>query len=65
MELPLIIYVIGVRNMENTIGITNARNLGYKTSKGDFITFTNADCELDPLWTKKMQEKFNYKINID
>lgn len=101
---PLVSYVIGVRNMEHTvgktiesilnqeypnkeiivindgsddhteevlkqypikyintekIGISNARNLGYKNSKGDFVAFTDADCELDPLWTKNMLKCFN------
>ncbi len=101
-ELPKVSYVIGVKNMENTIGntiesilnqnypnkeiividgestdntigiikkypikiltektgISNARNLGYKNSTGDYIAFTDADCELDPQWTKKMLEGF-------
>lgn len=100
---PLVSYVIGVRNMERTvgrtiesimnqkypnkeiivindgsddntvnvlkkysikvittekIGISNARNLGYKNSKGDFIAFTDADCELDPYWTDKILRGF-------
>jgi len=109
-DYPLVSYIIGVRNMENTvgktiesilnqdypnkeiivindgsddkteeilknytikfiktnkIGISNARNIGYKTSKGDYVAFTDADCELDPLWTKKILEKFtNDKIGL-
>ena len=103
-EKPLISYVIGVRNMEATvgkaiesiinqdypnkevivvndgsddsteevlkkypikiintekIGISNARNLGYKNSRGFFVAFTDADCELDPLWTINMLDCFN------
>jgi len=103
---PLVSYVIGIRNMEHTvgktiesilnqeypnkeiivindgsddhtedvlkrypiksintekIGISNARNLGLKNSKGKFIAFTDADCELDPLWTKNMLKYFNDK----
>lgn len=47
------------------IGISNARNLGYKNSSGDYIAFTDADCELDPLWTKKIMEGFrNEKVGI-
>ncbi|MFX1392259.1 MAG: glycosyltransferase [Promethearchaeota archaeon] len=102
-EKPLVSYVVGVRNMGDTIGntiesllnqnypnkeiivindgstdntdeilsqypikfiktkkkgISNARNLGYKQSKGDFIAFTDADCELDPEWTNKIIEGF-------
>ena len=48
-----------VKFMIEKIGISNARNLGYKKSSGEFVAFTDADCELDPLWTKKILEKFN------
>ncbi len=103
-EKSLVSYVIGVRNMEDTvgktiesilnqdyqnkeiivindgsddntedvlkkypikfintekIGISNARNLGYQNSKGDFVAFTDADCELDPSWTINMLKCFN------
>ncbi len=102
-QKPLVSYIIGVRNMEDTIGhtiesilnqdypnkeiivindgsddntevvlkkyniefrttekigISNARNLGYKSSKGEFIAFTDADCELDPNWTKNILDGF-------
>lgn len=40
------------------IGISNARNLGFKTSKGEFVAFTDADCELDPSWTKNILKGF-------
>jgi len=53
-------YPINIINTEKK-GIANARNLGYKNSKGEFIAFTDADCELDPLWTSKMLSKFNDK----
>jgi len=40
------------------LGISNARNLGYVNSNGNFVAFTDADCELDPLWTKNMLKGF-------
>lgn len=50
-------YPIKFINTEK-VGISNARNLGYKTSKGHFVAFTDADCELDPLWTKNILNSF-------
>ncbi|MFX1311079.1 MAG: glycosyltransferase [Promethearchaeota archaeon] len=109
-EKPLVSYVIGVRNMESTvgktiesilnqdypnkeiivindgsddnteevlknypikyittdkIGISNARNLGFRKSTGEFIAFTDADCELDPKWTKNILKGFiNDKVGL-
>jgi len=50
-------YPIEYINTEK-IGISNARNLGYKKSRGKFIAFTDADVELDPSWTKMMLQSF-------
>lgn len=59
-EKVLLQYPIKIINTEN-FGISNARNLGYKNSKGEFIAFTDADCKLGPQWTSKMLLKFNEK----
>lgn len=40
------------------IGISNARNLGYENSNGEFIAFTDADCELDPAWAENILKGF-------
>lgn len=45
----------------NKLGISNARNLGYRNSNGDYVAFTDADCELDPRWTEIILQKFNDK----
>ena len=50
-------YPIKYITTENK-GISHAKNLGLKNSKGEFIAFTDADCELDKLWTKNILKGF-------
>ncbi len=47
-----------IKLIKEKLGISNARNLGYKNSSGKFIAFTDGDCELDPLWTKNLLKGF-------
>ena len=50
-------YPIKYITTENK-GISHAKNIGYKNSKGEFIAFTDADCELDKSWTKNILKGF-------
>ena len=50
-------YPIKYITTENK-GLSHAKTLGYKISKGEFIAYTDADCILHHLWTKTMLEGF-------
>ncbi|MEP7037540.1 MAG: glycosyltransferase [Acidobacteriota bacterium] len=40
-------------------GPAEARNLGARTAKNDFLAFTDDDCEPDADWLKSFSEQFN------
>ena len=44
-------------NQENK-GLSEARNVGIRTSKGEIIAFTDADCMADPDWLTYLAARF-------
>jgi len=48
------IIVINTKNK----GPSNARNLGIKKAKGEFIAFTDSDCILHPEWLEELYKGF-------
>jgi glycosyltransferase involved in cell wall biosynthesis len=51
---------ITVINTQNK-GPSNARNLGIKKAKGEFIAFTDSDCIVDPGWLDELFKGFTGK----
>lgn len=42
---------------QNNMGPASARNLGAEKAKGDYLAFTDDDCELDHTWLKMIAER--------
>lgn len=43
------------------LGISNARNTGFKEAKGDVVAFTDGDCIVTKDWLKKLVQHFDDK----
>jgi len=43
----------------NPIGISSARNIGFKNSKGELVAYTDADCTVDKNWLSNLSRNFN------
>jgi GT2 family glycosyltransferase len=50
---------IGLVNQENK-GLSEARNVGIRASKGEIIAFTDADCMADPDWLTYLVARFRF-----
>lgn len=57
-RLPLRVVV------EQTPGVSPARNRGMKESAGDIILFTDDDCEPEPQWVERLTLPFYRDPNI-
>jgi len=44
------------------VGVSKAREIGYKKAKGDFIAFTDADCVVEKDWIKRLLEPFDDNV---
>lgn len=40
------------------VGVSRARDIGFRSASGDFIAFTDADCVVDEDWILKLLEPF-------
>lgn len=50
---------IKIISYEKNKGVAVARNVGIKSSNGDIIVFSDADCIFERDWMKKLVNKFN------
>lgn len=44
------------------LGVSKARDIGFRKANGDYIAFTDADCTLDSEWIKELLKPFKDKV---
>jgi cellulose synthase/poly-beta-1,6-N-acetylglucosamine synthase-like glycosyltransferase len=44
------------------VGVSKARDIGFKNATGDFIAFSDADCTLDSRWIKELLKPFKSNV---
>lgn len=44
------------------VGVSRARDIGFRRAKGDFIAFTDADCVVERDWLLRLSEPFDVDV---
>jgi len=44
---------------ESNLGVSGARNAGIDAARGDFVLFTDSDCQVEPEWLERVIQPFS------